>query len=132
MKFKRQRRTTFNSFYPMSDLAFLLLIFIMLVALVHHRVEVNIQFALAETAALVDAERNLNIWVDKEGFFYLEGIIISADALEYSIAEVYINAPHTRIHIIADRDAYFVNVHKVLEILQRLEFPQVSFVVGNE
>jgi len=116
----------------MSDLAFLLLIFIMLVSLINYRIEVNIQHAGAETAERVSAGRNLEIWVDRLGGFYLEGRQSSLDAIESGIAEAYRRAPDTRVHIIADRYTPFENVHKVLDILQYLQHPLVSFVVRNE
>ena len=116
----------------MSDLAFLLLIFIMLVSLINYRVTVNIQHAGAETAGRVSAERNLEIWVDRQGGFYLEGSLSTLAAIERGIVEAYQRAPDTRVHIIADRYTPFENVHKVLDILQHLQHPLVSFVVQNE
>jgi len=116
----------------MSDLAFLLLIFIMLVSLIHYRVDVNIQHALAETAIGVSAERNLEIWVDRSGGFFLAGQASSLADIQRSATEVSRQAPDTRVHIIADRYTPFENVYKVLDIFQLLEYPQVSFVVRAE
>jgi len=116
----------------MSDLAFLLLIFVMLVSLINYRFEVNIQYAEALTAERVSAERNMEIWVDRHGGLYLEGVLSTLAAIEYDIAESYRRAPDTRVHIIADRYTPFENVHSVLEILQLLQHPLVSFVVRNE
>ena len=116
----------------MSDLAFLLLIFIMLVSLINYRKEVNIQYPGAETARRVSTERNLEIWVDRSGGFYLEGNPSSLAVIEHGIVQAYRLAPDTRIHIIADRDTPFENVHIVLDILQSLQYRVVSFVVKNE
>ena len=116
----------------MSDLAFLLLIFIMLVSLINYRQEVNIQYAEAETAGRVSIERNLEIWVDRSGSLYLEGNPSNLALIERGIVEAYRLAPDTRVHIIADRDTAFENVHIVLDILQRLQYRVVSFVVKNE
>ena len=116
----------------MSDLAFLLLIFIMLVSLINYRVTVDIQHAEGAGAARVSADRNLEIWVDRLGGMYLEGKPSSLADIERGIAETYRSAPDTRVHIIADRYTPFENVHKVLDILQALQYPLVSFVVRNE
>ena len=132
MKLRRRRKTSVIPLYSMSDLAFLLLIFIMLVSIINYRAEVNIQHAVAETAGRVSAERNLEIWVDRLGTFYLEGRLSTLATIEHGIAEVYQHSPDTRVHIIADRDTPFENVHKVLDILQYLQYPLVSFVVRNE
>jgi len=132
VKLKPRRKTSFIPLYSMSDLAFLLLIFIMLVSLINYRQEVNIQYAEADTARRVSVERNLEIWVDRTGNLYLEGNPGSLAIIEHGILQAYRQAPDTRIHIIADRDTSFENVHTVLEILQRLQYRVVSFVVKNE
>jgi biopolymer transport protein ExbD len=116
----------------MSDVAFLLLIFIMLVSLINYRKEVKIQYPEAETAKRVSEEKNLEIWVDRSGGFYLDGDPSNLTHVEYGIAEAYRKAPDTRVHIIADRDTPFENIHKILEILQILQHRVVSFVVKNE
>jgi len=132
VKLKRRRKASFIPLYSMSDLAFLLLIFIMLVSLINYRQEVNIQYAEAETARRVSAEKNLEIWVDRLGRLYLEGSPSSLAVIEHGIVQAYRLAPDTRIHIIADRDTPFENVHMVLDILQGLQYRVVSFVVKNE
>ena len=116
----------------MSDIAFLLLIFIMLVSLMNYRTEVKIRYPEAETAKKVDAEKNLIIWIDRSGGLYLEGIQSNLAAIERGIVEAYQAAPDTRVHIIADRDTPFQNVHRVLDILQLLQYRVVSFVVKND
>ena len=129
MKIKRKRKFAFIPLFSTSDIAFLLLIFIMLISLINYRLTVNIRHAEAETALRVDIERNLEIWVDQAGNYYLNGHPGTLALVEEGITEAYINAPDTRVHIIADRDTSFENVHQVLEILQRLQYGQVSFVV---
>jgi biopolymer transport protein ExbD len=115
----------------MSDVAFLLLIFIMLVSLINYRKEVKIEYPEGERAKKVSAERNLEIWVDREGGLYLDGTISSLGNIEAAIIETYRNAPDTRIHIIADRGTPFAHVSRVLEVLQLLQYRVVSFVVKD-
>jgi len=132
MKLNRRRKVFFIPLFPMSDVAFLLLIFIMLVSLINYRREVKIEYPEAETAKRVSVENNLEIWVDSSGELYLNGNESSLTLVESGIVEAYRTAPDTRVHIIADRNTPFENIHKVLEILQLLEYRVVSFVVKNE
>ena len=132
MKLNKKTRGLAIPLSSMSDVAFLLLIFIMLVSLINYRREVKIQYPEAETAKKVSSEKNLEIWIDRSGNLYLEGILCTMDVVEQGILEAYRNAPDTRLHIIADRDTPFANVHGVLEILQLLQYRVVSFVVKNE
>jgi biopolymer transport protein ExbD len=132
MKLKRKRKDFFIPLSSMSDVAFLLLIFIMLVSLINYRKVVKIAYPEGETAKKVSAENNLEIWVDFSGALYLSGNPGSLALVEQGIVEAYKKAPDTRIHVIADRDTPFENVHKVLDILQLLECRVVSFVVKND
>ena len=132
MKLKRERRAFIIPSSSMSDVAFLLLIFIMLVSLINYRREVKIQYPEAETAKKVSVEKNLEIWIDRSGGLYLNGEASSMALVEEGITEAYRSAPDTRVHIIADRDTPFKNVHSVLDILQLLQYRVVSFVVKNE
>jgi biopolymer transport protein ExbD len=115
----------------MSDVAFLLLIFIMLVSLINYRREVKIEYPEAETAKKTSAEKNMEIWIDREGALYLDGLLSELNAIQNSIIDIYQTAPDTRIHIIADRDTPFEYVNRVLELLQMLQYRVVSFVVKN-
>jgi len=115
----------------MSDIAFLLLIFIMLVAMINYRREIEIAFPQARAALATDAERNLEVWVDRGGALHLDGFPASIAALEERIIDLYIEAPDTRVHIIADRYTPYIYISAVLEILQLLQYGAVSFVVQN-
>jgi biopolymer transport protein ExbD len=125
---KKQFYIPLNS---MSDVAFLLLIFIMLVALINYRKEVKIEYPEAKTALRTSAEKNLEIWVDKEGAVYLDGDPADLLRVERKIAELYRNAPDTRVHIIADKNTEYEKINSVLEIMQILQYRVVSFVVKS-
>jgi len=132
MKLKRAKNRGFNiPLNSMSDVAFLLLIFIMLVALINYRKEVKIEYPEANTALRTTAEKNLEVWVDREGGIYLDGDDADILAFERKIADLYVSAPDTRVHILADRDTPYEKINAVLEILQILQYRVVSFVVKN-
>ena len=129
MKLERKSRRFVIPLNSMSDVAFLLLIFIMLVALINYRKEIRIDYPVADNAKKVSAEKNLEIWVDREGNLYLDGDYCNIETIESGIIEAYTKAPDTRVHIIADRDTNFLHVQGVLDILQILQYRVVSFVV---
>ena len=115
----------------MSDVAFLLLIFIMLAALINYSKEVKIDYPEARTVLRTNADKNLEVWVDREGAIYLDGESADLISLEEIISGLYRTAPDTRVHIIADRSTPYENIDAVLEILQILQYRLVSFVVKN-
>ena len=116
----------------MSDVAFLLLIFIMLVALINFRREVKIEYPEALIAKRTSSEKNLEIWIDKEGALYLDGFPSGLAAIENALGETYRRSPDTRVHIIADKNTPYGYVNVVVEILKLLEYRVVSFVVKND
>jgi len=128
----RQRKKGFviplNS---MSDVAFLLLIFIMIVALINYRKEVKIEYPEAKTVLRTSAEKNLEVWIDRGGGIYLDGEVADLSALEVKITQLYTSAPDTRVHIIADRYTPYEKINNALEILQILQYRVVSFVVKS-
>jgi biopolymer transport protein ExbD len=133
MKFSRPRRPFLVPMNAMSDVAFLLLIFIMLVALINYRKEVKIDYPEAvDAASKVTDKKNLELWIDKGGAVYIDGSPATLDEVENTVGDLYRTAPDTRIHIIADRETLFARVSNVLAILQLLEYRVVSFVVRDK
>jgi biopolymer transport protein ExbD len=131
MNIRRNRKKFVVPMNSMSDVAFLLLIFIMLVSLTNYRREVKIDYPEAAAVKKTSAEKNLEIWVDKTGGIYLDGIPCTLNEIEIAISDIYRNAPDTRVHIIADRNTPFAEVNKALQVLQFLQYRVVSFVVKD-
>ncbi|MDR0502289.1 MAG: biopolymer transporter ExbD [Treponema sp.] len=132
MKIKRRKRNFLITIFSTSDIAFLLLIFIMLVSLINYRKEVKIEYPEAKTALRTQAEKNLEVWVDKNGGIYINGDSADYLELEYRIADLYQNAPDTRVHIIADRSTPYEKINSILEVFQILQYRVVSFVVKTD
>jgi biopolymer transport protein ExbD len=132
MKLKRGKDRNFTiPLNSMSDVAFLLLIFIMVIALINFRKEVHIEYATAQTVLNTGAEQNLEVWIDLEGSIYISGDPADIPALERVISDLYVNAPDTRVHILADRNTPYEKINAVVEIMQILQYRTVSFVVKN-
>ena len=129
---RRRKKPFFIPTFSMSDVAFLLLIFIMLVSLINYRKEIKIDYPEALSALRVDSDKNLEVWIDIHGVVYLDGDLSDLQAFEDKISDLYRNAPDTRVHIIADRNTPYEKINNVLEIMQILQYRVVSLVVKNE
>ncbi|MDR0731350.1 MAG: biopolymer transporter ExbD [Treponema sp.] len=132
MKLHRPPRKDF--FIPlssMSDVAFLLLVFIMLVSLINYRREVKIEYPEARRVSRTSAEKNLEIWIDREGQVYVNGLASDLEEIQNAVDEIYRNAPDTRLHIIADRNTPYRHLNAVISVLQLLQYRVVSFVVKD-
>lgn len=129
MNIKRKRRNCSITTSSMSDIGFLLLIFIMLISLMNQRHEQPIEYTEALNLEKTQAEKNFEIWVMADGGVYVDGIRQTGESLEQNIAAAVVANPGVRIHVIADRNTPYRYVDSVVQILQRLQHRVVSFVV---
>jgi biopolymer transport protein ExbD len=70
--------------------------------------------------------------VNYTGSVFIDGNPVTLETLEYTVNEIYHREPDTRIHIIADKNTPYMNVDKVIGVLQSMEFHFVSLVVKDE
>lgn len=126
---KRNRRKPVIPSSSMSDVGFLLLIFIMLISLMNQRHEEPIEYSEAARIEKTQEKDNLEIWIQKTGRMTVEGAEIGYQDLELLIAQTIAEKPLTRVHIIADRSTPYKYVNGAVSILQKIQHRVVSFVV---
>lgn len=126
---RARRRAPIVPINAMSDIAFLLLIFIMLISLITYRREIPIDYPEAELTEVTQADSNFEIWIRPDGALFIDGARVTPAAVEQEIARVAAEDPTTRIHILADRATAYRHVAGVIEILQLLQYRSVSLVV---
>lgn len=129
MNINRRRKNCSITTSSMSDIGFLLLIFIMLISLMNQRHEQPIEYSEAMNLEKTQVEKNFEIWVVAGGQVFVDGTEQTAESLEQNIAAAVIANPGVRIHVIADRNTPYKYVDSVVQILQRLQHRVVSFVV---
>ncbi len=126
---KTKRRPPNPPLSAMSDIGFIMLIFIMLLSLINYRREVEIDYPEADQVERTEADHQLEIWIDSDGTVIVDGQTLGSVALQQEIAAAISAHPDVRIHIIADRNTPYQNVNGVIQILQLLQHRVVSFVV---
>lgn len=129
-KVKRRKPSVATS--SMSDIGFLLLIFIMLISLMNQRYEEKINYSESAVLERTQADENFEIWVQNNGIVSADGQILDAMALEKAIVTAIAQNPNVRIHIIADKDTPYKYINGVTSILQSLQHRVVSFVVKEK
>ncbi|MBQ0040306.1 MAG: biopolymer transporter ExbD [Treponema sp.] len=132
MNINRKRRNCSITTSSMSDIGFLLLIFIMLISLMNQRHEQHIEYTEAMKIEKTQADSNFEIWVVSDGSVYADGIPQSPESLEQNIVAAVVANPGVRIHVIADKNVPYKYVDGVVQILQRLQHRVVSFVVREK
>ncbi len=130
MKIHRQN----NSFPPLStnamaDMAFLLLIFIII--FMQDPVQQKINYALAKENRKLEGQA-ITIYVTPDEKYFLNGKEINLVQAENEFAAAVQSDKYPEIRISADKDTPFIVVDKVLRILRTLEYPAVSLVVEKD
>ena len=126
---KKKRRNPSITTSSMSDIGFLLLIFIMLISLMNQRYEEKINYSESMVTERTQADSNFEIWIQKNGVVSAEGEVLDSIGLERAVVAAVTENPSVRIHVIADRDTPYMYVNSVVSVLQVLQHRVVSFVV---
>jgi len=115
----------------MSDIGFLLLIFIMLISLMNQRFEEKITYSESLFTERTQSEANFEIWIQSNGIISADSKVLNETLLESAIIDAVSNNPAVRIHIIADKNTPYKYVNSVVSVLQSLQHRVVSFVVKD-
>ena len=126
---KKKRRNPSITTSSMSDIGFLLLIFIMLISLMNQRYEEKINYSESTALERTQADSNFEIWIQKNGVISADGKVLDSVGLERAVVRAIAANPNVRIHVIADRDTPYKYVNSVVGVLQSLQHRVVSFVV---
>ena len=126
---KKKRRNPSITTSSMSDIGFLLLIFIMLISLMNQRYEEKINYSESTALERTQADSNFEIWIQKNGVISAEGKDLDSVGLERAVVSAIAANPNVRIHVIVDRDTPYKYVNSVVGVLQSLQHRVVSFVV---
>lgn len=132
VKLKMKRRNPSITTSSMSDIGFLLLIFIMLISLMNQRYEEKINYSESTVLERTQADSNFEIWVQKNGIISADGNELDSISLEKAIVSAIAENPSVRIHVIADKDTPYKYVNSVVSVLQSLQHRVVSFVVKEK
>lgn len=129
VKLKMKKRNPSITTSSMSDIGFLLLIFIMLISLMNQRYEEKINYPESSALERTQANSNFEIWIQKNGVISAEGEVLDQVTLEKAVVSATVENPNVRIHVIADKDTPYKYVNSVVAVLQSLQHRVVSFVV---
>ena len=128
----KKRRRPILPINSMSDIAFLLLIFIMLLSLLNYRQEIEVAYPEAENREITQADKNLEIWVTEDGSIFHKGKSVSIRVIKGIIADAIAENPSVRIHLLADKNTAYKNIDQIMDVLQLLQHRVVSLVVEEE
>jgi biopolymer transport protein ExbD len=127
VKLRRKRPGLSVPVDAMADLAFLLLVFIMLVSILERtKQNPTLEYPSADNASPVNAP--LEIAINPNGGIFLDGERASFEELESSLGKLY-RTSQPPVMLLADQKTAFAPVKKVLALLQKLEYRRLNLAV---
>lgn len=132
MNLKTKRRNPSITTSSMSDIGFLLLIFIMLISLMNQRFEEKINYSESAVLERTQADENFEIWIQSNGTISANGTVHNSATLESAVISAISQNPNVRVHVIADKDTPYKYVNEVVLVLQTLQHRVVSFVIKEK
>lgn len=128
MNIKRKRRSASITTSSMSDIGFLLLIFIMLISIMNQRFKEPIEYSEAKQLQKTSLEHNFEIWIQKNGTISADRQNATPEILESLVVSAITEHLDVQIHIIADKNTPYKYINSVIQVLQPLQHRAVSFV----
>ena len=128
---RRNRPLPLVPINAMADIAFLLLIFIMLLSLLNRPAEPAIAYPEARTAEAGVAGPVVTVAVDSTGRLFLDGAPASLAEVEGLLTARIAAEPSLRVEILADRETEYGEVDRLMRILQKLQHRSVTLLAGE-
>jgi len=125
MKIKILQRQRGFHLFAMSDIAFLLLIFLVITVSLEEDGSITLPFF--EYTQETGFSKTIPVIIDQEGSVRVEGILIPFDRLESYLVNIA-QKSNVVIRLFADKNAKYENVDRVLSILQDTSFFEVVLI----
>lgn len=116
----------------MSDIAFLLLIFLMLSNIISSGKGIKITLPKIDRAEKVQTQKRINIYIDKEGATYLDDKPTDLSMLYNDLQQRAAISMDYVVFIFGDADAEYGRINSVLKVLKNLSLRNCVFVTKEK
>ena len=132
MKIKRGKRAAFRETAASSDLAFILIIYFLVIA----GFNVNMGFIMnlpeKDSTRLLLREDLMRFEMDMRGAIFYQGAAMGIDEAEQEIRAAVRGHPHMAVVLSIDGQAPWQQVVSFVELAQKLEIESFSFNIAGE
>jgi biopolymer transport protein ExbD len=129
MKIQREKKSKFDfsESGALSDLAFLLIVFFIVIAVFNINQGFVISLPRKDSTRFVNTEDLVQINVQKDGTLLANGEEVDRDSLKVLIRNQLAAHPNTTVLVKIHPDALYQEVVKVVDIIRRLNVENFSF-----
>ena len=133
MKIRQKKRRIIS--IPMSslaDVAFLLLIFLIVTSAINLNQSIDVTIPVSKHARSMENERQFEIIVDLQGKIYIQGQEVDLKQLKNKTLQEIVDFPQTIFFIKADEEIEYKSIDLVIQILKQNRIKNVVLVAKQE
>lgn len=114
---------------PLVDIMLVLLVVLLISApVINSAITVDLP---QEQASLLDDSKAINIFINRDGEFFLEETKMTINELEKHLYDIAKENSQHKIHLQADKKVAYESVSRVLAIAQKFSLSNISFITQN-
>lgn len=114
---------------PLVDIMLVLLVVLLISApVINSAITVDLP---QEQASLLDDSKAINIFINRDGEFFLEETKMTINELEKHLHDIAKENSQHKIHLQADKKVAYESVSRVLAIAQKFSLSNISFITQN-
>jgi biopolymer transport protein ExbD len=132
MRLNRRRQNPFENSGASSDIAFLLIIYFMVIAGFNVNFGFLVNLPAKDSTRLILKEELLRFELDHRGNLFYRGATLDRSAAEEEIRDAMKVRPNTAVVLTVSPAAPWQQVVSFVELAQRLEVEAFSFTLGEE
>ena len=132
MKIKRKKKSSFLESLSASDIAFLLIIYFIVIAGFNINKGFLINLPSKDSKRLILKDELLRFEMDETGQIFYEGEILTFHAARRLIQNTQRNNPNIAVTVSIDGQAYWQNVVSFVELAQNLSVDSFSFTMKKD
>ncbi len=124
-----KRRRTRKNATAMTDIAFLLLLFFLVMAVTGFRTPALVEPPVEQRGGFINGQQSLRLYVTKDGRLLDEAGPLTYQQCADRLSNLATMAPDHSVVLTADKETRFENIAPVIELLQQAGITQVGFAV---
>lgn len=111
---------------PLVDVIFQLILFFMVSTTFDESSNISIELPQSSSEMLMKEDQNFDIWIDKEGLYYIEEQAHTREELQSLLQSQAQKNPQTVLHVNADKETSHHHIVFLLDIATELGLQELS------
>lgn len=134
MEVKKRKRKHINALDSgsLSDLAFLLIIFFIVIAVFNVNMGFLIDLPKKNSSKIVNVSDIIKVTLEADGKLFSDDAEISVENLKISVKERLTKRPNMTLYLLIDPEAEYQKVVDVIDVIRQLKVDNFSFKMRGE